>query len=171
MAWFAIMTKPRAEELADLDLRLRGIRTFFPHWLERVGRSKLEVKRGYFPNYIFVQDPGRFDLVTDADGVLYVCSFKDWQGNTHPFPIPDEVMAPIIALGDKDGRVRMEPPRRRSIFSVNKRVRFTEESNLFGFFGVVEEVMKGGKVLRVRLESSLLGKKSHVIDADKVTAA
>lgn len=167
MAWFAIMTKPRAEELADLSLRLLGVRTYFPHWIERVSkRSKLEWKQSVFQNYIFVEDPGRFDVVTDADGVLYVL----------PFAIPAAVMDRILKLSP-DGfisdkmREKIDPRYRRrpkAGWRKGMNVRFNEGSAFFGFLGQIDAIL--GNTARVMVLSAAI-KKPVVVPLNKLNAA
>jgi hypothetical protein len=168
MAWFAVMTKPRAEELADMSLRLLGIRTFFPHWRERIRNSKLEVKSALFRNYLFVEDPARFDTVVDADGVLYVL----------PFPVPARVMEEITNLSpDKSGfipdKVREKIDR---TFKANKakrlrpsdKARVNERSAFFGFYCQVEAIL--GKRAKVLILNSAL-KKSVILPISHLDAA
>lgn len=161
MAWFALMTKPRAEELADLDLRLRGIRTFFPHWRERVGRSKLEAKQALFKGYLFVEDPARFDTVIDADGVLYIL----------PFPIPPAAMDRILALAPDDKKPGEIPDkirekidrtfrrRKESYLRVRDNATIADEKHaFFGFIVQIKAIL--GKRAEVEiLNAALKGKR------------
>ena len=52
--WFAVYTKPQKEEYAELNLRLRGIDTFFPKlFLPKSAKRKKQIV-ALFPNYLFV---------------------------------------------------------------------------------------------------------------------
>lgn len=167
------MTKPRGEELADLSLRLLGLKTFFPHWIEfPEKRVKIECKRAFFPSYIFVEDPSRFDVVSGANGVSKICCYKDWDGNSIPCPVPDKVMDPIIGLAGEDGLMKVSRPgprvpqlRPRDRVVVDK-----EEAPLFGFVGEIKRLIGKG-LAEVMLANVLLGKrgvKMRLADLKKI---
>jgi transcription antitermination factor NusG len=165
MAWFVVMTKPRAEELADTSLKLLGFRTFFPHFVEKLERKGqkfgVEMRRAYFPSYLFVESPDRFDTVAEADGVLRVCCYRDWDGNSIPCAIPDRVMVAIMALADGKGVVRMSVPKRQAHqFGPRDKVRVEkEEAPLFGFIGEIKRLLGKG-LAEVILANVLLGKRT-----------
>ncbi len=53
--WYAVYTKPQKEKLAELNLRLRGIDTFFPKlFLPKAAKRKKQVV-SLFPSYLFVR--------------------------------------------------------------------------------------------------------------------
>ena len=67
--WFAVYTKPQKEEYADLNLRLRGIDTFFPKlFLPKSAKRKKQVV-ALFPNYLFV----RCEIVSEECGSIVWC--------------------------------------------------------------------------------------------------
>jgi transcriptional antiterminator RfaH len=67
--WFAVYTKPQKEEYAELNLRLRGIYTFFPKlFLPKSAKRKKQVV-ALFPNYLFV----RCEIVSEDFGSIIWC--------------------------------------------------------------------------------------------------
>jgi transcriptional antiterminator RfaH len=67
--WFAVYTKPQKEEYADLNLRLRGIDTFFPKlFLPKSAKRKKQVV-ALFPSYLFV----RCEIVSEECGSIVWC--------------------------------------------------------------------------------------------------
>jgi transcriptional antiterminator RfaH len=52
--WCVVYTKPQREEFAEVNLRLRGINTFFPKlFLPKSAKRKKQIV-ALFPNYLFV---------------------------------------------------------------------------------------------------------------------
>jgi transcriptional antiterminator RfaH len=67
--WCAVYTKPQKEEFAEINLRLRGIDTFFPKlFLPKSAKRKKQVVP-LFPNYLFV----RLKSVADDHGTVVWC--------------------------------------------------------------------------------------------------
>jgi transcription elongation factor/antiterminator RfaH len=67
--WFAVYTKPQKEDYAELNLRMRGIDTFFPKlFLPKSAKRKKQVV-ALFPNYLFV----RCEVVSEEYGSIGWC--------------------------------------------------------------------------------------------------
>ena len=67
--WFAVYSKPQKEEYAELNLRLRGIETFFPKlFLPKSAKRKKNVV-ALFPNYLFV----RCEIISEEYGDIVWC--------------------------------------------------------------------------------------------------
>jgi transcriptional antiterminator RfaH len=67
--WCAVYTKPQKEEFAEVNLRLRGIETFFPKlFLPKSSKRKKRIV-ALFPNYIFVC----VDFVADEYASIMWC--------------------------------------------------------------------------------------------------
>lgn len=91
LCWYAIQTKPRQEDLAEVHLQRAGIHTFNPQWKRK--------KRfmGYlqyclsplFPGYIFAQFDMRsaFRLVTYSMGVKKIVGDSD-----APWPVDPSII-------------------------------------------------------------------------------
>jgi transcription antitermination factor NusG len=110
MRWYAVMTAPRAEELANRNLRRLGFWTFYPH--QRVKRKRKRanldqylvewVNMPYYPRYMFLglRDGEGLYGVNECDGVSTVVYSGD-----RPLEVPHAVMDEIIAMGDSNGLV------------------------------------------------------------------
>lgn len=67
--WFAVYTKPQKEDYAELNLRIRGIETFFPKlFLPKSAKRKKQIV-ALFPNYLFV----RCEVVAEEYGSIVWC--------------------------------------------------------------------------------------------------
>ena len=67
--WFAVYTKPQKEEYAELNLRLRGIDTFFPKlFLPKAAKRKKQIV-ALFPHYLFV----RCEIISEEYGSIVWC--------------------------------------------------------------------------------------------------
>lgn len=99
--WCAIYTKPQKEEYAELNLRLRGIDTFYPKlFLPRSPKRKKQVVP-LFPSYLFV----RFEIVSGEScsiiwcpGVKRLVSF-----NGVPAIVEESIMAFLMGQAGPDG--------------------------------------------------------------------
>ncbi len=96
--WFAVMTKPRQEQVAEVNLTRQGYRAVLPLIEMRKRRQNkwTEVTEPLFSGYLFVQlelgkdnlapirsTPGCRDLVRIGPGLV---------------PVPDAVMTPLLSL-------------------------------------------------------------------------
>jgi len=183
-AWYVVATPTGREEYGDRDLREIGFRTFFPHFCDFVEikgdpkRSRF-IRLAYFPGYLFVEHrPGGPQLhrANEKDKRRLLCGTADAEGFAVPAPVPVAEMRRFLAIADPAGQIHDPTWNARKTngparFSVGNRVRFTEESRLFGFFAAVEEIMPGGKSLRVRLEAAMLGRQSVVVAMRQLTKA
>ncbi len=162
--WYAIMTGPRMEQVADANLRQQGYRTFYP--FERVRqRRKIPnreqfliewVNKPYFPRYLFValrKPTESIYAVNQTDGVSTVVYCGD-----EPLPIPHEVMDELMSRADVKGTVREIDTLARKKFTKGEQVKFVEESPFAGFIAVVS--LDSGKAVRVWIET--LGRMSEV---------
>ena len=99
--WCAVYTKPQKEEFAELNLRLRGIDTFFPKlFVPKSAKRKKQVV-SLFPSYLFV----RLKLFSDehssviwCPGVKRLLSF-----NGTPAIVEESLMGFLMRQGGPDG--------------------------------------------------------------------
>lgn len=75
MSWYVVNTKPRKEQLADLNLKRLGVETFFPKFKEkRVIRRKYQTVVGpLFPGYFFA----RFNVHTQYRMVQFAHGVRE----------------------------------------------------------------------------------------------
>jgi transcriptional antiterminator RfaH len=67
--WFAVYTKPQKEEYAELNLKLRGVDTFYPKlFLPKPAKRKTQLVP-LFPNYLFVH----CEIITEEYGTIVWC--------------------------------------------------------------------------------------------------
>lgn len=99
--WCAVYTKPQKEEYAEVNLRLRGIDTFFPKlFLPKSAKRKKQVVP-LFPSYLFV----RFEIVSGEScsviwcpGVKRLVSF-----NGAPAIVEESIMAFLMGQAGPNG--------------------------------------------------------------------
>jgi transcription elongation factor/antiterminator RfaH len=99
--WYAVYTKPQREEYAELNLRMRGIESFFPKlFLPKSAQRKRQIV-SLFPNYLFV----RFQSFEDeycsviwCPGVKRLVSF-----DSIPAPIDDSIVRFLMGQSGPDG--------------------------------------------------------------------
>lgn len=107
LRWFAVLTKPRAERLAEGELLRQGYRTLYLHYPATVShaRRRIGVLKPYFPRYVFVGlSAGQaFAPVVSTPGVSEVVSSTDG-----PLPIPADVIAELASRGDDKGKLKPE---------------------------------------------------------------
>lgn len=110
-SWYAVMTEPRSEALADRELRRQGFHTFFPvhpiRTRRRVPGTPVEANRfrvewidvPKFLRYVFVlTDYSRIYAVNETRGVSTVVRAP----NGLPLPIRDREMDRIIKEAEED---------------------------------------------------------------------
>lgn len=99
--WFAVYTKPQKEEYAELNLRLRGIDSFFPKlFLPKTAKRKKHVV-ALFPNYLFVHcEIGSEECgsIVWCPGVKRLVSF-----NGTPAVVDDAVIEFLMGQTGADG--------------------------------------------------------------------
>ncbi len=98
--WFAVYTKPEKEEYAELNLRLRGIDTFFPKLsFPQSVRRKRQVAP-LFPNYLFV----RFEIASGMWSVMWCPGVKRIVSfNGCPAVVEESVMGFLMAQANPNG--------------------------------------------------------------------
>lgn len=148
--WYAVHTKPRIEWLADGLLRAQGYDTLYLHYLDTIrhARRTAEVKRSYFPRYIFVGLTNGQSLY-DVNHTIGVSTVVYAAGEALEIPTP--VIEELRQRGDKLGLIEMLPEEKmsRKRYRRGQRVRVTE-GPLVGFLGMVS--LDSGKEVQVWME-------------------
>jgi transcriptional antiterminator RfaH len=108
--WYAIRTKPRQEERAELNLRTLDLETFAPKIRERrfapVVKRPLEIVKPLFPGYIFA----RFNASTLLHKVWFTRGVDKVVNFGHtPAIVADEIIALIRSRMESEGFVKIEP--------------------------------------------------------------
>lgn len=132
--WYAIHTKPRQEDIAELSLQSLGLTTFNPKLKEKklVRGVQREVIKPLFCSYIFC----RFRVHDSFRAVKYARGVRDIVGTKEkPTPVDDEIIA-IIRQRMVDGYVTIEAPKLQPGDTV-----VVEEGPLQGFVGIFEREM------------------------------
>lgn len=108
MSWYAVMTEARAEVMAAArvaDVVGPGA-VFLPRYRATVTvrRRVIAVERALFPRYLFADVVAGASLgpVNRARGVATVVHLGD-----RPMPVPDEMIAAMMAAADENGLVRV----------------------------------------------------------------
>lgn len=154
--WYAVMTAPRMEFVAEQNLRRQGYWTWLPHHRVKDKRKlpnrdayKIEVvNEAYFPRYLFValrRETDSMYAINETDGVSTVV----YQGE-EPLPIPHDIMDELMARADLDGLVGQIDKTARKRFKRGQRVTFVDESPFAGFMGMVQQDTRAS--VRVLLE-------------------
>ena len=99
--WFAVYTKPQKEAYAELNLRLRGIETFFPKlFLPNTEKRKKQIV-ALFPHYLFVRCKiisGEYGSIVWCPGVKRLVNF-----NGTPAIIDDSIVDFLMSQTGSDG--------------------------------------------------------------------
>jgi transcriptional antiterminator RfaH len=155
-AWYAVITKPRSEAVAEEHLRRQGFECLLPR-VRRMLRGASGFKsrvESLFPNYLFLcADPNQVSLapVRSTRGAIGLVRF-----GAEPVRVPERVIAGIRERIDReDGLVRLDTP---DLFP-GQSVRVAE-GPLLGWEGVF---VAAEGFERVRLLLSLLGTKREVV--------
>jgi transcriptional antiterminator RfaH len=155
-AWYAVVTKPRAEATALEHLARQGYECLLPR-VKRILRSAAGMKpriESLFPNYLFLRtDPERMSLapVRSTRGAIGLVRF-----GAEPVRVPDIVIEGIKSRIDaEDGLVRLTTPE----LAPGQAVRMTD-GPLVGWEGVFLAVES---MDRVRLLLELLGTCREVV--------
>ncbi|MEJ2697174.1 MAG: transcription termination/antitermination NusG family protein [Candidatus Sulfobium sp.] len=143
--WYAIYTKPGAEDSATRLLTNAGIETFNPKIRIRkyVRKKFTEVIEQLFPSYIFASfDPGTHGhMIKYTRGVRYVV------GKEYPLVVPPE-MIEAIRERMEDGVVKPE----REKFETGDRV-LIKEGPFKDFYGIFERNLSGRERVVILLEA------------------
>jgi len=150
-SWYVVRTQSRAEEKALRHLANQGFRTYLPRYRRRVRHARRNeiVLRPLFPGYLFVHlDPEqcRWRSINGTVGVYEILT----SGDT-PLPVPERIVAEIMAREDETGAVKLAPPS----FARGQAVRLLE-GPLADVSGLFEEMRDENRVI---LLVSLLGRK------------
>ena len=141
--WFVISTKVRREQLAQDQLRLRGVTTFLPRVLEPSRLTGRPIVAPLFPGYLFIRidlNEQFFDVVW-APGVLKFVGF-----GSVPASVDDEV---VEFLRERVGPEGMLCP--KSPFKSGDLVR-VRRGPLEGLIGIIENPGCGRGRVRVLME-------------------
>ena len=99
--WLAVYTKPQKEEYAELNLRLRGIDTFFPKlFLPKSAKRKKQIV-ALFPNYLFVH----CEIISEEYGSIIWCPGVKRLVNFNGTPaiVDDSIMEFLMGQTGADG--------------------------------------------------------------------
>lgn len=155
-SWFAVLTKPRAEAVAQEHLARQGYECLFPRVRRMLRNARgLEARiESLFPRYLFLRaDPDTTSLaaVRSTRGAVGLVRFGG-----EPTRVPDAVVARIQSRIDADnGFVRLDAPE----LVAGARVRITEGA-LSGLEGIFRCRESGD---RVRLLLELLGSTRDIV--------
>jgi transcriptional antiterminator RfaH len=143
--WYAIYTKPKAEDSTATLLSRAGIETFNPKIkVRKYGRKKyIDVIEQLFPSYVFALfDPGKHGhMISYTRGVRYVV------GGEIPIAVPDEIIL-MIRQRMVDGVVKPEPVDLSSGDKV-----MISEGPFKDFYGIFERNLSGKERAMILLEA------------------
>lgn len=105
MRWYAVRTRPRAEERAQLNLRNQGFEVFTPRVARPVRQARRQEWRlsALFPGYTFIRldaSRQRWRPVDSTFGVASILKVGD-----APAPLPVGLVEQLQALADENGAV------------------------------------------------------------------
>ena len=165
VSWYALHTKPREENHADLNLRAWGVETFTPRIGQSVvrpaGRSTSRVIRALFPQYIFA----RFNVVESLNKIRFtrgVHSVVSLGGA--PAPVHEDILTIIRARMGEDGLVRLDTD-----FRFGDRV-VIHSGFLRGFMGVFDRAQNDMNRVAILLDT-LRCQPLVIIERDRVRKA
>ena len=108
--WYAIRTRPKEEDRADLNLRSWSVQTFSPKFkeLSTSGYNREYISKPLFANYLFARFDAEKQLhkINYTRGVSNVVSFGG-----SPVSIDDEVIDLLQSRVAEDGFVHMDDDR------------------------------------------------------------
>jgi transcriptional antiterminator RfaH len=155
-AWFAVVTKPRSEAVAEEHLLRQGYHCLLPR-VRRMLRNAAGFKtriESLFPNYLFLRaDPERVSLapVRSTRGAIGLVRF-----GAEPVRVPDSVIERIQSRIDlEDGLVRLATPELRPGQGIR-----VMDGPLLGWEGIF---LATEGMDRVRLLLELLGTTREVV--------
>ena len=150
--WYAVATKPRREDEARINLTRQGYSVCLPQITlrkRRRGQWGL-VTEAMFPGYLFValvpgiDDPAPIRSTIGCHGLV--------RNGLEAVPVPNEVMAPLLALGERSADVIQG-------FSFGDKVRF--EAGPFAGLEAIFQMPKGDD--RAQVLIALLGQQRPVV--------
>ena len=142
--WCAVYTKAQKEDFAELNLRQRGIDTFFPKlFLPKVKKRQKQIVP-LFPNYLFV----RLNLLSDEHGFVTWCPgvkrLLTFDGI--PAIVEQSVMVFLMGQAAPDGTISA-----RSNVKVGQRVSI-DGGPFDGLVGIIEKPPDARGRVKVLLE-------------------
>ena len=151
LIWYAVLTRPQKEGLAELLLRKQGFETLYLHYHTTIkhARRTRNVIRAYFPRYLFAgaADGLSVPQINRTIGVSTVVYCGD-----KPLDIPAAVIEELRSRGDRQGRVKMTPQavgQHRRRFRKGEQVRIMD-GPMAGLFAIVS--LDNGRAVRVWLD-------------------
>jgi len=101
-SWYLVYSKPKKEQLAELNLRAKGIEVFFPRISYPDSGGKIPHIAPLFPNYLFAKFhlPAHYNQVIWAPGVRRLVSFGE-----SPYPIDDKLVEFFLEKTDATGTI------------------------------------------------------------------
>jgi transcriptional antiterminator RfaH len=162
--WFAVQAKPASEALAETNLRLQHMETLYPQVqkvVRRRGRKSRNVKRPFFPGYLFARFAPADSLrsVTYSLGVTRVVGTRE-----QPLPVEDAIIDDIRERMDARGCVTLEEPALKAGDSVD-----IMDGPFCGWSGVFERELSDGQRVVILLQA--LEQCRLVVDRDWVGRA
>lgn len=154
MNWYAIYTKPKAEDTVSERLRQAGIEVYNPKLIVKKYRKNgyQALQEALFPCYIF----GKFDTQRHAWMITYTRGVRRIVGaNGTPWPVSDEIID-CIRSSEKNGcvRVNTEELKCGDILRI-------ADGPLAGLTGIFKRVIKGTE--RVFLLLNAIGYQARAI--------
>lgn len=150
--WFPVITKPKSEDIAQVNLERQGFNVCAPKLQVRKRRTTgwQQVIEPMFPGYVFVE------LAFGTDNVGVIRSTRGCQGlvrfGTVHVPVPQEIMQSLMRLGEL-------APNVSDSFKPGDRVRI--EAGPFAGLEGVYQLSKGED--RVQLLIEMLGKAQRLL--------
>lgn len=146
MSWYAVYTKPKAEDATAAHLEMAGIRTINPKIkVKKYLRKKYkEVIEPLFPCYVFAS----FDLRDQVHLVKYTRGVRYIVGKDSPMAVHDLIIEAILERMEEGDIVR---PLRDS-FERGDRV-LIKEGLFKDFYGVFERDIPGRERVMILLET------------------
>jgi transcriptional antiterminator RfaH len=143
--WYAVYTKPHAEDVTATLLANAGLEVLNPKMLtKKYARKKyIDAVEQLFPCYIFAF----FDTETHYHMIKYTRGVKYIVGKEHPLPVPSEIID-AIRERMKDGIVS---PAEES-FEKGERV-LVREGPFKDFYGVFDRKIPGRQRAMILLEA------------------
>ena len=152
--WYAVRTKPKEEDRADMNLRSWQVQTFTPKLkeLRASGYGSRYVSKPLFGRYIFAH----FDATTQLHQINYTRGVQNVVSfGGHPIAINDEVIDLIREQVEDDGFVRMLDE-----LKLGDQVRINS-GPLQSVIGVFERKLKDKD--RVRILLNAMNYQSHLL--------
>ena len=144
MPWYAVYTKSQKEEYAQVNLRMRGIESFFPKLSLTKSALRKTQRVSLFPNYLFVRFQSfenDYGSVVWCPGVKRIISFAGI-----PAEIDDSIIGFLMRQVQPDGLIAA-----RSNIKIGQQV--TIEGGPFeGLVGIIQEPPNGKGRVKVLLQ-------------------